>query len=69
MNTMTPERWQRIQQLFEQALPIEPAQRAAWLATQCGADETLRNAVQALLANDGSTNTLDGAMEDRKSVV
>lgn len=48
---MTPERYQRIGQLFDEALELAPAQRAAWLDQACGADTGLRGDVENLLAN------------------
>ena len=47
---MTPERYQRICQLFDEALELAPAQRAAFMADACGADVELRAEVEKLLA-------------------
>ena len=46
---MTPERWRRAKELFEEALRAEPAARAAFLADACGDDEQLRAMVDRLL--------------------
>ena len=54
--TMTPERWQRLQALFERALPLDPEARSRFLVTECGADVALREQVVSLLlasADDG----------------
>ena len=48
---MTPERYQRIGQLFDEALELAPEQRAAWLDQACGADTGLHAEVENLLAN------------------
>ena len=48
---MTPERWERIDQLFHAALESGPAERAAFLARECGGDESLREEVESLLAS------------------
>ncbi len=48
---MTPERYQRIGQLFDAALELAPEQRAAFLAQACSADMALRAEVEKLLAN------------------
>ena len=48
---MTPERYQRVGQLFDEALECAPDQRAAWLDQACGADTGLRAEVENLLAN------------------
>ena len=48
---MTPERYEQIGSLFNAALEREPAERAAFLAEACGADETLRREVASLIAS------------------
>src|SRR5262245_42028492 len=50
---MKPERWQRIDELFQAALERDGAERAAWLAVACAGDDGLRGEVDALLAADG----------------
>jgi tetratricopeptide (TPR) repeat protein len=49
---MTPQRWQQIQALFDQAIQSEPAQRENVLAGACDGDPQLRAEVEALLAHD-----------------
>jgi eukaryotic-like serine/threonine-protein kinase len=49
---MTPERWREIDDLFNQAMQIAPAQRAAWLRKTCGGDDDLEAEVARLLADD-----------------
>ncbi len=46
---MTPEQYQRIGALFDEALEQAPEQRNAWLRQACGADAGLRVAVENLL--------------------
>ncbi|RMG53269.1 MAG: hypothetical protein D6723_07390 [Acidobacteria bacterium] len=46
---MTPERWHRIETLFEAALERAPQERAAFLDEACGGDEALRQQVMDLL--------------------
>lgn len=48
---MTPERYQHIGRLFDEALERAPEQRAAWLEQVCGEDAGLRADVEKLLAN------------------
>nr|MBA3442379.1 serine/threonine protein kinase [Pyrinomonadaceae bacterium] len=48
---MTPERYQRIGRLFDEALERAPEQRTAWLEQVCGKDAGLRAEVEKLLAN------------------
>ncbi|HYR56230.1 MAG TPA: protein kinase [Myxococcaceae bacterium] len=49
---MTPERWRRVEELFEAALKREPAARASFLAQAAGGDATLSEEVLRLLAAD-----------------
>jgi eukaryotic-like serine/threonine-protein kinase len=47
---VTPERWQQIRDLLEQALELAPEQRAALLDRSCVSDPSLRQEVEVLLA-------------------
>ncbi|HUD65680.1 MAG TPA: protein kinase [Candidatus Sulfotelmatobacter sp.] len=49
---MTPERWQRVRDVLEQALELAPEKRARFLDVACAADLSLRNEVQSFLAAD-----------------
>jgi len=46
---MQPERWQQISGIFKSALALEPEERAAYVAAECGADESLRRDVELLI--------------------
>ena len=46
---MTPERWQQIRAVFEEAESLQGAARAQFLETACAADEELREEVDSLL--------------------
>jgi serine/threonine-protein kinase len=46
---MTPERWKQVDQLLQEALEREPAERGAFLAEACGAADDLRREVESLL--------------------
>lgn len=48
---MTPERWQKIDELFHAALQREPDEHAAFLDEACAGDPELQNEVGALLAS------------------
>lgn len=48
---MTPERWQRIKDIFQAALQSAPVERAAFLASACGADQDLRKEVESLISS------------------
>jgi hypothetical protein len=52
---MTPERWKKIESLFESALERDPAERAAFLDRECGADDEMRQEVESLLAHQQPT--------------
>ena len=62
---MTPERWQRLQALFNAAIELNPEQRAAFLDQACEGDPTLRKQAESLiLANEASTVDLQDAIRD-----
>jgi WD40 repeat protein/predicted Ser/Thr protein kinase len=44
----------RVEELFDQAIDLDPARRAAFLDEQCGGDAELRAAVENLLRLDGT---------------
>ena len=48
---MTPERWQRVKQLFTRALKQKDEDRASFLEQVCNGDEELRSEVESLLAS------------------
>ena len=48
---MTPERWQRAQQLFDSAVKRSPEARNAYLDGACGEDVELRREVESLLVS------------------
>jgi eukaryotic-like serine/threonine-protein kinase len=54
---MTPERWQKVKEIFHSALEHEPDQRSAFLSSVCNDDDALRKEVESLIAShekDGS---------------
>ena len=57
---MTPERWQKIEQLYHAALEREASHRSAYLHEVCAGDEPLRNEVESLLSHG---KTADGWLE------
>ncbi|MDP1571230.1 MAG: serine/threonine-protein kinase [Vicinamibacterales bacterium] len=54
MAAMTPERWARVQAIFEGAVALPPGGRDAYVAAECGADADLRHRVDRLLAADAA---------------
>jgi serine/threonine protein kinase len=57
---MSPERWRRIEELYEAALELAPAERSAFLGDECG-DDDLKQAVERLLAQDSRRGILDAS--------
>ncbi len=49
---MTPDRWQQVDELFQAAIELNPAKRAAFLDTSCAGDEELRREVDSLITFD-----------------
>jgi serine/threonine protein kinase/Tol biopolymer transport system component len=47
---MKPERWQRVEQVYNAALERKPDQREAFLEEACAGDDSLRKEVESLLA-------------------
>src|SRR5215813_1202735 len=46
---MTPEEWQHVREILDDALEIAPGERAAFLDQACGGDAALRAEVESLL--------------------
>ena len=61
---MTPERWKQVEAVFEQALAVPAAERAAFFAQTCKGDEELRREVESLLESHGEA----GDFIDRRSL-
>lgn len=55
---MTPERWRRIENLYEAVLKVEPARREEFLREACGADQELLSSMRSLLARHLSVTNL-----------
>ncbi len=49
-NSVTPERWMRVKEVFHAAVEHVPAGRAAFLSSACGEDTALRAEVERLLS-------------------
>jgi eukaryotic-like serine/threonine-protein kinase len=54
---VTPERWQRVKDLFRSALERDAGERAAFLERACGGDEGLRREVESLLESYSDSDT------------
>jgi serine/threonine-protein kinase len=55
---MQPERWRRIEAIFDRAVELDPGQRDQVLSAECGEDTKLRAEVEALLKADGSSEAI-----------
>ncbi len=63
MGELTPERWQRIDEVFQQAADLPAGERAAFLDAETAGDEDLRKQVEAML--EGLTgNVIAPAIEE-----
>jgi eukaryotic-like serine/threonine-protein kinase len=54
---MTPERWQKVKEVFQAAIQRAPGERSSYISSECGGDEPLRQEVESLIAShekDGS---------------
>jgi eukaryotic-like serine/threonine-protein kinase len=49
---MSPQRWQKVEEIFHQALEIPSADRERWIDRTCAGDAELRAEVASLLASD-----------------
>ena len=54
---MDAERLRKVEALYEAALGVEPARRAAFLKESCTGDESLRREVESLLLHDDQTGS------------
>src|SRR5690606_36987858 len=62
--TLTPQRWQRLQELFERALPLDMESRLRLLSEECTGDPALKEQVLALLlASAADSGTLEMRVE------
>src|SRR5262245_14226362 len=56
---MTPERWQQVERVYDAVVAQPQAEREPLLATLCAGDEGLRQEVESLLAQGGSSAFLE----------
>lgn len=67
---MTPERWQRLQQLFDSAVELSPDQRAAFLDQACAGDPDFRREAESLiLAHSDSTRRIENIIHEAAETV
>lgn len=66
---MTPERWQRIESIFQSALDLARSDRENFLNTECAGDEDLRTEVDKLLLQyDESGDFIEEPMVERSGL-
>ncbi|HET6975619.1 MAG TPA: protein kinase [Pyrinomonadaceae bacterium] len=53
---LTPERWQQISRIFTAAISLDDEDRAAFVAGECGIDQSLRSEVEKLIAAHGNAS-------------
>ncbi len=51
---MTAERWQKVDEILQAALDLQPNERAAFLDEACAGDDELRHEISSLLARENS---------------
>ena len=56
---MNPERWQQISRIFKSAISLDPEARNAYVAGQCGSDDSLRAEVDKLIASHQQASEQD----------
>lgn len=62
---MTPEKWQRIEQLYHEALQLARAERARFLKTSCEGDDQLLREVESLLdSHDFAPSFIESPPDD-----
>ena len=58
---MTPDRWASVERLYHEALARPADERAAFLMEACAADDEVRQEVDSLLAQSGTSEGFLGA--------
>jgi serine/threonine protein kinase len=61
---MTPERWRKIEEIFQTVIEQPPDERRSMLTQYCGADAELRRELEALLAQDETDEFLQSPIKD-----
>ncbi|HEX7314347.1 MAG TPA: serine/threonine-protein kinase [Pyrinomonadaceae bacterium] len=58
---MTPESWQRIKRIFDEAVELAPSEQGVFLDAACGPDASLRREVERMLAADPADDLEESA--------
>ena len=62
---MTPEEWQQIDRIFNQALSLPPNQRPAFLSQACGSNAELRRQIELMIKSDEDTGFLNTPVTEK----
>jgi hypothetical protein len=62
---MTPERWERVKEIYASAFYVRPSERPAFLDKSCAQDAVMRQEVERLLGGDQRKN---GRLVNRPAV-
>jgi hypothetical protein len=55
---MTPERWQQVEEIFQAAVDLAPAERERYVSQACADDPSLKRDVESLLLQHDSASGL-----------
>src|SRR5687768_2993669 len=68
---MTPERWEKITEIYAVALELENDEQKAYLEEACAGDESLRREVESLMAADQKAGSFiaENAFKDSPSLL
>ena len=58
---MTPESWQQIKRIFDEAVELAPSEQGVFLDAACGSDASLRREVERMLAADPADDLEESA--------
>jgi eukaryotic-like serine/threonine-protein kinase len=57
MTSMSPEKWERVSEIYHSALELKPDERNSFLDTACAGDDFLRREVESLLAANSAAGS------------
>src|SRR5262245_58844553 len=58
------EKWERVRDLFLQAVELRPEERGRFLDETCGSDSELRGEIESLLAHDSDVDGFAGVLQE-----
>ncbi len=66
---MDPDRWRRIEELFERTADLPPEERRRLLEAECGDDPALRREIEAVLEADAAADGIAGRLRNAVSAM